>query len=272
MPKETPNAAAATPIGRAARAPAPNDEAGADAAVCGIVDSRTMLLDRVFQHDRSLSSTADHTPSEDDERAAGAAREGDGDGDERAAGGAADVDAFVRAVAGNIRSLRREAGLTLAELAAAAGLGRSTLAQLESGRGNPSVETLWALAAALAVPFARLVEEQRAPLRVTRRADAPTILSQDTPGWVGRLLANPDRRGTFEVYSVEFGDGETRHAEPHHAGVVEHLVVVTGRLRVGPATGTVELGPGDLATYVADVPHVYETLEAGTAVLVMSYP
>ena len=134
------------------------------------------------------------------------------------------------------------------------------------------METLWALAAALAVPFARIVEEERAPLRVTRRADAPTILSRDTPGWIGRLLSNPDRRGTFEVYSIEFAAGETRHADQHHAGVVEHLVVVTGRLRAGPVSGTVELGPGDLATYAADVPHVYETLEPGDAVLVMSYP
>jgi transcriptional regulator with XRE-family HTH domain len=54
--------------------------------------------------------------------------------------------------------LRRDAGLTLAELAAAADLGKSTLAQLESGKGNPSVETLWAIAAALKVPFAQIVE------------------------------------------------------------------------------------------------------------------
>ncbi|MGI8781120.1 MAG: helix-turn-helix domain-containing protein, partial [Solirubrobacteraceae bacterium] len=66
----------------------------------------------------------------------------------------------MRGVAANIRELRRQAGLTLAELAAAAALGKSTLAQLESGRGNPSVETLWAIAAALEVPFARIVEEQ----------------------------------------------------------------------------------------------------------------
>ena len=55
------------------------------------------------------------------------------------------VDSFVQAVAANVRALRMQAGLTLADLAGAAGLGKSTLAQLESGRGNPSVETLWAI-------------------------------------------------------------------------------------------------------------------------------
>ena len=49
------------------------------------------------------------------------------------------VDAFVRTVAANIRTLRRDAGLTLAELATEAGLGKSTLAQLESGRSPKEV-------------------------------------------------------------------------------------------------------------------------------------
>jgi transcriptional regulator with XRE-family HTH domain len=182
------------------------------------------------------------------------------------------VDAFVRTVAENMRALRREAGLTLAELAAAADLGKSTLAQLESGRGNPSVETLWALAAALEVPFARLIEEQRPPLRVVRARDVPAMRSAETPGWAGRLLASADRRGTFDLYSLDLAAGSARHAGPHHAGVVEHLVVVSGHLTAGPQAGPVELGPGDLVTFAADVPHVYEALEDVHAVLLMSYP
>src|SRR6266516_5582005 len=86
-------------------------------------------------------------------------------------------DDLVRAVAANVRSLRLEAGLTLAELAAAAGLGKSTLAQLESGKANPSVETLWAIAAALKVSFARVVEEQRPVLQVVRARDVPAMRS-----------------------------------------------------------------------------------------------
>jgi transcriptional regulator with XRE-family HTH domain len=184
----------------------------------------------------------------------------------------AGVDAFVRAVAANVRSLRLQAGYTLADLASAAGLGKSTLAQLESGKANPSVETLWALAAALQVPFARIVEEERPSLRVVRARDVPAMRSDESPGWAGRLLAASHRRGTFDLYSLDLEAGGMRHADPHHAGVVEHLVVVTGRMRVGPETDMVELGAGDLVTFAADVPHVYEALETVHAVLLMSYP
>lgn len=63
-----------------------------------------------------------------------------------------------------------------------------------------------------------------------------------------------------------------RHAEAHHSGVIEHLVVAAGRLRLGPQRGPVELEAGDLVTFAADVPHMYETIESAHAVLLMSYP
>ena len=181
-----------------------------------------------------------------------------------------EVDHFVRAVATNIRRLRQEAELTLAELAAEAGLGRSTLAQLESGKGNPSVETLWAIAAALRVPFGRLVEEDAPALRIVRASEQPAVRSTET-AQIGRLLSASHRRGTFELYTMDIG-GEARRADAHHAGVIEHLLVVEGALRAGPASGPVELQAGDLVTFPADVPHVYEGLPQAHYVLLMSYP
>jgi transcriptional regulator with XRE-family HTH domain len=218
-----------------------------------VLDSMIMEL---FHGNRTMSSTVDHTPG----------------GDPHPVTGEPGVDAFVRAVASNVRRLRAQAGLTLAELAAAAGLGKSTLAQLESGKANPSVETLWAIAAALEVPFARIVEEDRPSLRVVRASEVQPLLSAETPGWAGRLLSASHGRGTFDLYALDLEAGAVRHADPHHAGVTEHLLVVTGRLRAGPAGNAVELGAGDLVTFGADVPHVYEALETTHCVLLMAYP
>lgn len=182
------------------------------------------------------------------------------------------VNTFVRRVAANVRALRMQADMTLADLASAAGLGKSTLAQLESGKGNPSVETLWAIAAALQVPFARIVDEPRPSLRVVRAADVPPIHSAETPGWAGRLLTASHGRGTFDLYALDLDKGAVRHADAHHAGVLEHLVVVVGRMRAGPQDGPVLLEAGDLVTFSADVPHVYEALETTHCVLLMAYP
>src|SRR5256885_15741486 len=66
------------------------------------------------------------------------------------------VDGPIAVIAASIRRERERAGLSLSELAKRAGIAKSTLSQLESGLGNPSVETLWALGGALGVPFSRL--------------------------------------------------------------------------------------------------------------------
>ncbi len=68
-------------------------------------------------------------------------------------------DAAVAAAVGRrIRELRRAAGLSLSELARRAGLGKGTLSELESGRRNPTLGTLYALTAPLGVGLAALID------------------------------------------------------------------------------------------------------------------
>ena len=66
----------------------------------------------------------------------------------------------IAAIAASLQRERKRVGLSLAEVARRAGIAKSTLSQLESGTGNPSVETLWALSVTLDVPFAQLVEPE----------------------------------------------------------------------------------------------------------------
>src|SRR5206468_9737123 len=84
----------------------------------------------------------------------------------------------LEVIAASLRRERRRSGLSLTELARRAGIAKSTLSQLESGTGNPSVETLWALGVALDVPFARLVEPQRTQVQVIRAGKGPTVFAE----------------------------------------------------------------------------------------------
>lgn len=180
-------------------------------------------------------------------------------------------DALVSVVADNVRSLRERAGLSLSELAVEAGVGKSTLSQLESGRANPSIETLWAIARALSVPFGRLIELAVPDVHVVRAGDGVRVDAADAP-YHARLLASRTRRGAFELYRIDAEPGPARDAEGHIGGAVEHVLVLAGRMRVGPHDAAVELGPGDLASFAGDVRHVYQTLEPATqALLLMDY-
>ena len=175
-------------------------------------------------------------------------------------------------IAAALRAQRNRAGLSLTELARRAGIAKSTLSQLESGGGNPSVETLWALAVALGVPFSQLVEPPAPPVRVVRAGEGPRIPAEQAD-FTGTLLAaaSPHTRRDVYVITLEPGPGN-RRAEAHIPGTVEHLIVAAGRIRTGPVGQAIELGPGDYAAFAGDLPHLYEALEPGTwAVLVMEH-
>jgi transcriptional regulator with XRE-family HTH domain len=179
----------------------------------------------------------------------------------------APLDTIARA----LRAERERAGLSLTELARQAGLAKSTLSQLESGTGNPSVETLWALAVALDVPFSRLVEPLSPPVRVVRAGEGPRIPAEQAE-FTGTLLAAGSPHTRRDIYVITIEPGTDRQAAAHIPGTVEHLIVSAGRIRTGPADQPIELGPGDYAAFAGDIPHVYQALEPGTwAVLVMEH-
>ena len=64
-------------------------------------------------------------------------------------------------IAANLRRLRTARRMSLATLASRADVAKATLANLEQGRGNPTIETLWSLALGLGVAFSDLLEDRR---------------------------------------------------------------------------------------------------------------
>src|SRR2546430_505285 len=88
-------------------------------------------------------------------------------------------------IAANLRQLRTARRMSLATLAARADVAKATLANLEQGRGNPTIETLWSLALGLGVAFSDLLEDRRrAPHRGGPRAPPPQAAR---PAWWGGL-------------------------------------------------------------------------------------
>jgi transcriptional regulator with XRE-family HTH domain len=173
---------------------------------------------------------------------------------------AADV---VARIAASLRRERARAGVSLTELARQAGIAKSTLSQLESGTGNPSVETLWALAVALGVPFSRLVEPPQATVKVIRAGEGPVVHAERAT-YEATLLASCPPGARRDLYRLCAQPGAAREAEPHLPGTIEHLVLSTGRVLAGPSDDPVELSPGDYVMYPGDVPHVFAALEPDT--------
>ncbi len=172
-------------------------------------------------------------------------------------------------IAAALQRERHRAGLSLAEVARRAGIAKSTLSQLESGSGNPSVETLWALGITLGVPFSRLVEPQRPAVQVIRAGEGPAVASERAD-YVATLLASCPPNARRDIYAISAQPGPPRESNPHMPGVVEHVVLSAGRARVGVADDPVELEPGDYIAYPGDVAHLFEALAPDTTAVLVS--
>jgi len=87
-----------------------------------------------------------------------------------------------KVIAANLRRLRTARRMSLATLASRADVAKATLANLEQGRGNPTIETLWSLALGLGVAFSDLLEDRRETSTVIVRAQQGARVRGSTAG------------------------------------------------------------------------------------------
>jgi transcriptional regulator with XRE-family HTH domain len=160
----------------------------------------------------------------------------------------ADPDDLARLVGERLRAVRKERGLSVGALAAAAGIGKGSLSEIENGARNPTLGTLYALAGALGVPLATLLAARTG----TRIA---------SPGIEARLLDVSHEGGhTIEVYRLHIGPGTCHRSGSHGPGVTEHLLVTAGQVRAGRLGEETEAGPGEAVQWVSDTVHTYTAL------------
>ncbi len=152
-----------------------------------------------------------------------------------------------------IRHRRRDAGRTLVELAAATGLSHPFLSQVETGRAQPSIESLRRIADALGTtPQALFADAPATGARLVRSADAATLdVAGAAPGSVARVLLG----GDVPVHLVEL-DGLPRQFQDRwqHDGF-EAVYVVRGQVDVEVEGVLHELGEGDSLSYPAHLAH-----------------
>jgi XRE family transcriptional regulator, regulator of sulfur utilization len=171
---------------------------------------------------------------------------------------------LARRVAENLRERRKSRGLSLDELAAASGVSRAALSQIETQRSNPSLSVLWKIAVGLGIPFSELLGDAGPTANLLRRTDAQVLRSAD-----GRLESRPMTPAGFsrdlEVYELRLSGRSQHVAEAHGAGTKELIVVLSGLLRMHVGSDKFDLGPGDSLAFPADRPHTYENPGGGEA-------
>ncbi|MBC9928336.1 MULTISPECIES: helix-turn-helix domain-containing protein [unclassified Leucobacter] len=164
---------------------------------------------------------------------------------------------LARTIGVRVRAERTLRGWTLDQLAAAAGVSRRMVVNVEQGTVNPSVGTLLRLSDALGVGLPALVEPpaSREP-QVTRRGDGAVLWSGESGG-TGVLVAGTESPDVVELWDWTLAAGERHASEAHAAGTRELLHVLSGAIRVEAAGAVFELGAGDSLCFRGDADHAY---------------
>jgi transcriptional regulator with XRE-family HTH domain len=167
-----------------------------------------------------------------------------------------------------LRQARRARGFSLRELAQRLGVSASLISQVETGRANPSVSTLYAIAAELDVSLDELLFEDRRP-QPAALGDAPA-----SPR-IERMLQPRDSRKRIRLASGVTWDRLTPTAEPDteflyvtyevggassHDGFQRHQghewgYVIDGTLEVHIGFEVIVLRAGDAVSFDSTVPH-----------------
>ena len=177
-------------------------------------------------------------------------------------GGARDNKLEV-SIGGQVREFRKRLGMTLVELAKAAGLSTGMLSKIENGVTSPSLATLQALSRALQVPvtaFFRKFEEERDATFV-RAGQGLTIERRGTrAGHQYELLGHTVGKSiAVEPYLITLTEESEVFPLFQHSGV-EFIYMLEGDVIYRHADKTYRLSPGDSLFFDADAPHGPEDL------------
>src|SRR5262245_58538546 len=124
------------------------------------------------------------------------------------------IEALAGNLAANLRYIRERRGLTQVQLAKQAGLPRSTVSQVETGAGNPTLAVLARLARALGVSIEELLSAPHSAVQVFRRGELP--VEAKGLAIVQKLL--PDPIFGMEIDRIELAAGARMPGVPHRPG------------------------------------------------------
>ena len=162
-------------------------------------------------------------------------------------------------LARNLASLRQVRSLTQEALAKAAGVPRSTITNLESGDGNPSLAVLVKVAAALGSPIDELLASPRAKVR---RWAAGDLASKARGHGVTTRALVPEPVPEEMLELMEFAPGAAMGGTPHLPGTREFFSCLEGQVTIFVAGEGFALGAGDVLGFPGNVPHSYRNNDA----------
>lgn len=183
-----------------------------------------------------------------------------------------DFDALAKNLAYNLIELRQKRNLTQDGLAKMVGVPRSTIANLESGDGNPSLMNLAKLSAALHISIEQFLVPRRAICQLIKAEDVPVQMRSQGAVEVFKLL--PDPYPNMAVDRFEIKPGAQMKGIPHTTGTKEYFHCTQGEFTVNVLGESFSVKKGDVFAFPGEVNHTYinpgKTVAIGISVVIVA--
>jgi transcriptional regulator with XRE-family HTH domain len=162
-------------------------------------------------------------------------------------------------IAGRVRALRAERGLSLEALANKSGVSRSALSLIERAETSPTAVLLDKLAAGLGVTLSSLFEDANSratPASPLARSAEQPIWQDPLSGYQRRSVSPAGVGSPLQIVEVEFPPGARVLMENAPRDFVQHqqLWMLAGEMEIGVGEQTYRMGAGDCLAFRLDQP------------------
>jgi XRE family transcriptional regulator, regulator of sulfur utilization len=156
----------------------------------------------------------------------------------------------------NLEYFRKSKSMTQQDLALKSGIPRSTITNLESGGGNPSLNNLVKLAQSLEVQVEELITP---PLQESTLIKANDSTARTKNGCsLFNLLPHFVKGLQIERFEIPPNKGFT--GVPHKKGTKEYFICLQGKAEVLVMGTAYELSKNDILYFKGDVKHSYRSI------------
>ncbi|MBD1382013.1 helix-turn-helix domain-containing protein [Metabacillus arenae] len=181
------------------------------------------------------------------------------------------MDNIQAIIARNLSNLRKSRNLTLDQVSEFTGVSKAMLAQIEKGKSNPTVTTLWKIANGLQVSFSLFMKEDVPKVKKINIKELDPVSDNEGNYLVYSFFPyHPEKK--FEIYIVELKPGCSHEAKSHLGE--EYLLIKEGKLTVNLQGKEHVMESGDALQFTGMTPHSYinSTDELASFFLLMYYP
>lgn len=160
-------------------------------------------------------------------------------------------DQLKKQIAQRLKSIRKQRNLSLDATARLTGVSKAMLGQIEREESCPTISKLWHIATGLEASFSSFFTSGSL-------LDQEHSAFSDELGMEIRTVFHFQQDTGIEVLDVYLSDYHEQISGPHSVGVIEHVILMEGKLELFFDGNWCLLKEGDRVRFHADQKHIYK--------------